>query len=69
MTIAREVFILQRRLKGGDYVDWTNPMTERTEYATLDHARNTLLRRANAVDYRIVRRVWAYTDFPVGASL
>ncbi|MCC6194498.1 MAG: hypothetical protein IT518_08530, partial [Burkholderiales bacterium] len=53
MTIAREVFVIQQKRKG-EYVDWTNPMTERTEYATLDHARNTLLRRANAVDYRIV---------------
>lgn len=63
--IAREVYVIQRKQRNGSYADWVNPMNERLEYETHQHAAATLLRRANAVEFRIVRRVWTYTDFPV----
>lgn len=64
--IARECFVIQRRLKDGSYLDWVNPMNgERTEYVNHEHAAKTLMRRANVVEFRIVRRVWTFIDFPV----
>ena len=64
--MADESFVIQRKQKDGTYVDWTNPMSGRTEYETHSHAAAALLRRANITDFRIVRRIHTFTDEPVG---
>lgn len=63
--IDREVFVIQRKAKDGSFADWVDPMTQRREWLTQQHAAATVLRRANAVDFRIVRRVWTCNDFPI----
>lgn len=66
---SRECFVIQREQRDGSFVDWVNPMTSQAEYGTHQQAVFHLLRRANAVDYRIVRRVHTHFDTPVGNSL
>ena len=64
--IAGERFVIQHKQKDGTFVDWINPMgKQRVDYATYEQARMILRRRCNPIDYRIVRRVWTYSDFPV----
>ncbi len=69
MSSSRECFVIQRKQRDGSFTDWINPLTEQSEYGTHAQAVFHLLRRANAVDYRIVRRVWTCYDAPVGSSL
>lgn len=69
MSHERECFVIQRRQRDGSYLDWVNPMTHQAEYATHKQAVYHVLRRANAVDFRIVRRVWTCYDMPVAARL
>ena len=69
MSASRECIVIQHKLRDGTYVDWTNPMTGQAEYGTHKQAVFHLLRRANAVDYRIVRRVWTCYDMPVASNL
>lgn len=61
--------MIQRKQRDGAFVDWSNPLTGQMEYATHAQAIFHLLRRANCVDYRIVRREWTFRDQPVGHNL
>lgn len=63
MPTSRECWVIQRKQRDGRYLDWTNPMNGQVEYGDHGQAARALLRRANAVDYRIIRRVWSYIDF------
>ena len=65
----RETFVIQRKQRDGTFVDWVNPMTQQIEYTTHQQAVYHVLRRANAVDFRIVRRVWTCYDMPVASNL
>lgn len=69
MSSSRECFVIQRKQRDGTFLDWTNPMTGQAEYGSHAQAVFHLLRRANAVDYRIVRRVHTHFDMPVGSNL
>lgn len=62
-----ERYVLQRKQRDGVYRDWANPMTGQVEFASYEHARQVLMRRAPApvTDFRIVRRVWSFVDLPV----
>lgn len=69
MSVSRECFVIQHKQRDGTFVDWVNPMTKQAEYGTHAQAIFHLLRRANTVDYRIVRRVWTCYDAPVAMNL
>lgn len=64
-----ERFVIQRKSKGGAFLDWTNPMNGQVEYLSHGHAVAALLRRANAVDFRIIKRTYTWVDEPVRAYL
>lgn len=69
MSSSREVFVIQRKQRDGTFVDWTNPMTAQVEYGDHAQAAFHLRRRANVVDFRIVRRVHTHYDMPVALNL
>lgn len=69
MSASRDCYVIQRKMPDGSFLDWVNPMTNQLEYATHRQAVFHVLRRANAIDYRIVRRVWTCYDMPVGMNL
>jgi hypothetical protein len=66
---SRECFVIQRKLRDGTFADWINPMTGQVEYGDHKQAVFHLIRRANVIDYRIVRRVHTYYDMPVGLDV
>jgi hypothetical protein len=64
-----ERFVLQRKQKDGTYADWRNTVNGQLEYESHGAAAAELLRRANAIDFRIVRRIYTWFDTPVRAYL
>ncbi|HQR22946.1 MAG TPA: hypothetical protein PKV98_18920 [Burkholderiaceae bacterium] len=71
MSAPRECFVIQRKAgrnkEGKDvWADWVNPMNQQVEYVAHEHAVRALIRRANEIDYRIVRRITETRDEPVG---
>lgn len=65
----RECFVIQRKQKDGSFLDWVNPMTRQVEYVSHAQAVFHMRRSADAVDFRIVRRIWSCHDLPVGSNL
>lgn len=65
-----ERFVIQRKGRRRDeYTDWVNPMNGQLDYQTHAEAVRALLKRANAIDYRIVRRTYTWHDEQVGINL